>query len=63
MSASEKPAGIGHALFLGALFAQVDLLHLAADDLGQMHRGVFSLANFANHRLLRSRRFGALPAI
>jgi hypothetical protein len=45
-----KTCRIVDTLCFGAFFAQVNLLHLVARDLGQMHCGFFFLADAAQHK-------------
>ena len=44
-----KAGRVVDALLLGALLAQIHLLHLVADDLGQMNRGRVLFAKHAQH--------------
>ena len=44
-----EAGGIGDSFFLGAGFAQVDLLHVALHDLSEENRGGFSVADVAFH--------------
>jgi hypothetical protein len=46
-----KAGGIVNALRLGATVAQIDLLHLPVDDLGQEDTRLIGFANIAGHGL------------
>ena len=46
-----KSSRVVNAFGLGALHAQIDLLHFVRSNLGQMHGGFFFFANAAQHKL------------
>jgi hypothetical protein len=44
-----ESGGIGHSFFLGAVFTQIDLLHVSLHDLREEDRGRFIVADIAFH--------------
>ncbi len=52
-----KPGWVGNPFFFRAALAEVHLLHLAFDDLGEKNRGLILLTNIAVHGRAR----GAWP--
>ncbi len=45
-----EPGGIGHIPLFGAFFTEIDLLHLAIEDLREVNGGIFGLADLADHK-------------